>query len=325
MPPLVDARARGAIWRRCPGLVLNRARRRGRRPATRRRARDLDDLPMPARHLIARVRRPTTTSTSASRWRCMETARGCPVQVQLLLGLEVPRVAPSARSRPSGWCAELRADRGAERLHHRRHLLDERASAARSWRKQIKASGIRKYFTVQTRTDIICKFPHLIEHVEGLRPTGDLPRPRVDRRRGARRRSTRRTPPPTTTAPSRSCKDLGVGYTPNFIVDPAGTARTSTACATGSTTTGAYNSGFSVLTPLPGTDLWDDVKQRRHDRTTGRCTTSSTPCCPPSSRSTSSTREYARLWQHALDVRYQHKGRMKSWLGSDGARSPPAR
>src|SRR5437762_13326793 len=29
--------------------------------------------------------------------------------------------------------------------------------------RQIKKSGIKKFFTVQTRTDIIVKFPHLVE------------------------------------------------------------------------------------------------------------------------------------------------------------------
>jgi hypothetical protein len=48
---------------------------------------------------------------------------------------------------------------------------------------------------------------------------------------------------------------------------------------------------------------------------TGSSTTSPTPCCPTKLPLDEFYREYAGLWQHALDVRYQHKGRMKSWMG----------
>jgi radical SAM superfamily enzyme YgiQ (UPF0313 family) len=57
-------------------------------------------------------------------------------------------------------------------------------------------------------------------------------------------------------------KDLGVGFTPNFIVDPAWDREDFARLREWISRTGAYNSGFSVLTPLPGTDLWADAKDR---------------------------------------------------------------
>ena len=55
-------------------------------------------------------------------------------------------------------------------------------------------------------------------------------------------------------------QDLGVGYTPNFIVDPSWERKDFDRLKRWIDRTGAFNSGFSILTPLPGTDLWDEVK-----------------------------------------------------------------
>jgi radical SAM superfamily enzyme YgiQ (UPF0313 family) len=64
-------------------------------------------------------------------------------------------------------------------------------------------------------------------------------------------------------------KDLGVGFTPNFIVDPAWDRDDFKRLRDWIETMGAYNSGFSILTPLPGTDLWDTAKQQREHARVG--------------------------------------------------------
>ena len=101
----------------------------------------------------------------------------------------------------------------------------------------IKEAGIRKYFTVQTRTDIICKFPHLIEMWKdcgdlaiflGLEAVTDegLDAGQQVQHRGS-----------TTCARSRSSRTSNVGFTPNFIVDPGWDREDFTALdATGSPT-----------------------------------------------------------------------------------------
>src|SRR5688572_3229587 len=76
---------------------------------------------------------------------------------------------------------------------------------------------------------------------------------------------------------------------------------------------GAYNSGFSILTPLPGTDLWDTASKNvtTHDWEMYDIVHTVLP-----------TRlslddfydEYSRLWRHVLDVRYRMRGRMRTWV-----------
>ncbi len=69
-----------------------------------------------------------------------------------------------------------------------------------------------------------------------------------------------------------------------------------------------------MLTPLPGTDLWDDVKRDLQTEDWELYDIAHT-VLPTKLPLDEFYREYAGLWQHALDVRYQHKGKMKSWLG----------
>ena len=66
--------------------------------------------------------------------------------------------------------------------------------------------------------------------------------------------------------------------------------------------TGAYNSGFSVLTPLPGTDLWETAKAQvnTHDWEMYDIVHAVLPTRLPLDEFYA---EYSRLWRHALDVR----------------------
>ena len=245
MPPLVDALARRhATCTNVPGLLLNRDGRLGSAPATRRRGRTSTTCPMPARHLIEHYADALLHQLPQAAGADGDGPR-LPVQVQLLLGLEVSRERRSARSRRSAWCEELRADRGAERLHHRRHLLDEREAR----RGDGQADQGRRASEVLHRAD--AHRHHLqvprtsIEMWKDCGKLADLPRPGVGRPTRGSRRSTRRTRPTTTSRPSSILKDLGVGFTPNFIVDPAWDRDDFDRLRDWIDETGAYNSGFS--------------------------------------------------------------------------------
>jgi radical SAM superfamily enzyme YgiQ (UPF0313 family) len=178
--------------------------------------------------------------------------------------------------------------------------------------KQIKASGIRKYFTVQTRTDIICKFPHLIEMWKdcgdlaiflGLESVTDEGLKAVNKKNTASNNE----------RALEILKDLGVGFTPNFIVDPAWDRDDFARLRDWIERMGAYNSGFTVLTPLPGTDLWDDAYRQvtTHDWEMYDIVHAVLPTRLPLDEF---YEEYSRLWRHVLQVRYRHRGRARTWI-----------
>ena len=250
------AGATAATSRRSPGLVLTATAASWRPPATRRRAPNLDTLPAagapPDRPLRATLlhQLPQAAGADGDRPRL-------PVQVQLLLGVEVPRVAPSARSRPSAWCAELQAIEAPNIF-----ITDDIFwMNVKRGEEMAQADQGRGHPQVLHRADAHrhhLQVPAPDRDVEGLRRPGDLPRPRVGRPTRGSRRSTRRTPPTTTCGhrhPQGARRRLHAELHRRSGLGPR---RLHSACATGSTTMGAYNSGFSILTPLPGTDLWDD-------------------------------------------------------------------
>src|SRR6202035_4102321 len=82
--------------------------------------------------------------------------------------------------------------------------------------------------------------------------------------------------------------------------------------------TGAYNSGFSGLTPLPGTDLWDTA---RHQVTTHDWEMYDIiHAVLPTKRALAECQEaYSRLWRHVLAVRYRMRGRARTYFAMGAA------
>jgi hopanoid C-3 methylase len=269
---------------------------------------------MPARHLIPHYadkyyinfRKPLAL---------METARGCPFKCNFCSVWKFHDSTFREKS-PERVVAELRAIEAPNVfITDDIFWMDVRRSEELA--RQIKAAGIKKYFTVQTRTDIICKFPHLIEMWKdcgslaiflGLESVTDEGLKSVNKS--------------NTMANNRRAldilKEMGVGYTPNFIVDPAWDHDDFTRLRDWISETGAYNSGFSVLTPLPGTDLWETAKHQvtTHDWEMYDIIHAVLPTRLPLA---DFYEEYSRLWRHVLEVRYQHRGKVRTYFGLGAA------
>jgi radical SAM superfamily enzyme YgiQ (UPF0313 family) len=173
-------------------------------------------------------------------------------------------------------------------------------------------SGIRKHYTLQTRSDIITRFPDLVAMWRecgelsvflGLEKIDDAGLASVNKNNTAANNE----------RALEILADLGVGYTPNFIVDPSWERSDFDKLKRWIDKTGAYNSGFSVLTPLPGTDLWDDVKRdvNTEDWELFDITHAVLPTRLPLDEF---YRELAGLWRHALEVRYRIRGRLATHL-----------
>jgi radical SAM superfamily enzyme YgiQ (UPF0313 family) len=308
MPPLVDAIRRGHDLATIPGLMLHRDGRwvsTGHAPTRG----NLDDYPLPARHLIEHYadhyyinfHRPLAL---------METARGCPFKCNFCSVWKFHESTFREKS-PERVVRELREIK-AEAIFITDDIFWMNVKRGEAMAKQIKAAGIKKFFTVQTRTDIICKFPHLIEMWKdcgklaiflGLESVTDEGLKAVNKKNTA----------DNNVKAIKILQELGVGFTPNFIVDPAWNRDDFKRLRDWIDHTGAYNSGFSVLTPLPGTDLWDSVKDR--------VTTQDWEMydivhavLPTTLSLDDFYEEYSRLWRHALDVRYRYRGKWKTYV-----------
>jgi radical SAM superfamily enzyme YgiQ (UPF0313 family) len=308
MPPLVDGLSRGGDPRAVPGLLLRgdgQALATGCAPSRR----DLDSLPMPARHLIAHYA-PHYYINFRKPLALMETARGCPFKCNFCSVWKFHQSTFREKS-PERVVAELQAIE-APNIFITDDIFWLDVRRGEEMARQIKAAGIKKYFTVQTRTDIICKFPHLVEMWKdcgqlaiflGLEAITDEGLDAVNKSNTAA----------NNVRALEILRELGVGYTPNFIVDPAWDREDFARLRDWIDETGAYNSGFSVLTPLPGTDLWDTAKQQvtTHNWEMYDIIHTVLPTRLPIEEFYA---EYSRLWRHALEVRYRHRGKVRTYL-----------
>jgi radical SAM superfamily enzyme YgiQ (UPF0313 family) len=113
-------------------------------------------------------------------------------------------------------------------------------------------------------------------------------------------------------------KELGVGFTPNFIVDPAWDRADFARLRDWIERNGTYNSGFSVLTPLPGTDLWNTASEQvtTHDWEMYDIIHA---VLPTKLSLEEFYAEYAALWRHVLEVRYRIRGKARTYFALGGA------
>ena len=314
MPDLVDAWERKHDLKGVPGLMLNFDHAApiytGHAPARG----DIDDLPMPARHLIKEYaseyyinfRRPLAL---------METARGCPFKCNFC----------SVWKFHESTFREKSPDRVVEELSqidaHNIFLTDDifwmNNRRSRDLAHALKDAGLRKHFTLQTRSDIITKFPDLIELWKecsdmtiflGLEKVDDAGLSSVNKSNTAANND----------RAIEILQDLDVGYTPNFIVDPSWVRSDFDKLKRWIDNTGAYNSGFSVLTPLPGTDLWDEVSDQVYTED-WELFDIAHAVLPTKLPLDEFYAEYAGLWRHANDVRYALRGRFRTHLELLGA------
>ncbi len=308
MPALVDALERRADLTKIPGLLLRTPAgpvHTGHAPARR----NLDELPLPARHLIdeyadhyyINFRKPLAL---------METARGCPFKCNFCSVWKFHESTFREKS-PARVVEELAQIR-APNVFITDDIFWMNVKRGREMAKQIQASGIRKYFTVQTRTDIICRFPELIEMWKdcgdlaiflGVEAVTDEGLVSVNKSNTAANNE----------RAIEILKELGVGFTCNFIVDPAWDRDDFARLRDWIDRMGTYNSGFTVLTPLPGTDLWDQASKRvtTHEWEMYDIIHTVLPTRLPLEEF---YEEYSRLWRWVLEVRYKHRGKAQTYL-----------
>ncbi|MBU0610472.1 MAG: B12-binding domain-containing radical SAM protein [Armatimonadetes bacterium] len=252
---LVACRREGGDVATVPGLLVNRD---GAQQATPPRPplADLDALPLPARHLTARWR-------SQYYWMnqrphaLVETSRGCPYRCN--------------------FCSVWRFHGTQVRYESPERVLEEVAAVPEPWvfftddnfllsvpRAQraaelIAEAGLRKQYTFQARTDTLVRHPELLEQWRdiglvcvflGLEKISDEALASVDKRNTAANNE----------AAIQLLKDLSIGFTGNFIVDPQWEPRDFAELRAYVQRHGLFNSSFSILTPLPGTVLFDEVE-----------------------------------------------------------------
>ena len=308
VPLLVKAWQEVKDLRSVPGLLINGPEpiETGHAPARR----NVDELPFPARHLI-REYAPEYYINFRRPLALLETARGCPFRCNFCSVWKFHESTFREKS-PERVVAELRQIE-APNVFITDDIFWMNVKRGRALAEALIESGIRKHYTLQTRSDIICKFPELVAQWKNCgRMTVFLGLEKIDDA-GLKSVNKKNTADNNNRA-IRILQELGIGYTPNFIIDPTWEREDFDKLKRWIDETGAYNSGFSVLTPLPGTDLWDETEPSIATKDWELFDIAHT-VLPTKLPLHEFYREYAGLWKHAVDVRYRIEGKLRTNLG----------
>ncbi len=308
MPELLEALEHDSDLKKVPGLVINSpAGQKHTGPAPRRK--DINSLPLPTRHLI-RDYAPHYFINMRKPLALMETARGCPYTCNFCSVWKFHERSFRQKS-PAQVVREL-ATIDAPNVFITDDIFWLHVGRAREMAEEIKASRIKKFFTVQTRTDIIVRHPELVEQWKdcgnlaiflGVEKVDDAGLSSVNKKNSA----------DTNLRAIEILKELQVGFACNFIVDPSWGAADFAQLRDWITRHGTYNSGFSVLTPLPGTDLWDEVKDQVNTQDWELFDIAHS-VLPTHLSLEQFYAEFAGLWKHSLEVRYHYRGKYRMYL-----------
>lgn len=254
---LVECLERGREVRTVRGLVLNtesRQIRTGVRPLTQ----NLDSLPMPARELTRRNRKRYYIGGS---WplAVLETARGCPYRCNFCSVWQFYRGRYRDKS-PTRVADEIASVEEPYILLTDDNFLAE-PERARQIAILLKARGVRHRYTFQARSDSIVAHPDLISLWRqigldavfvGLEKIDQAELLKVNKANSV-------------DSNDRALEVLhreGVGVTGSFIVDPSWERKDFEALRRYVRMHRIEVPSFSVLTPLPGTVLYRQVRER---------------------------------------------------------------
>ena len=122
---------------------------------------ELDDVPLPARHLVDGWRRQYACLAHRPTW-LIETARGCPFRCSFCSIWQLH--ARSVRERSIESVCQDFASLRRRRLRRRRSVLVSPVAKPARWRMELRRRGIRKkWILVQSRVDLVARHADLLE------------------------------------------------------------------------------------------------------------------------------------------------------------------
>ncbi len=255
VPALLAALERKAPLEEVPGLLLNREGR-FRESAPAGELTSLDAVPLPARDLVGRWRSGYQCLLFKPAW-TIETARGCPFRCNFCSVWQL--YGRSFRERSIGAVVEDFAATGPHIF-----VVDDLfwSPPARSLElaEALRKRGIRKrWILAQSRTDVVAGNPELLEAWRplaqdfdiffGLEAATDRALDRVRKDLAVRE----------TLAAAEVARSLRYGVTGNFLVDPDWEERDFADLWDFVARHGFQRAGYTILTPLPGTTLFDEM------------------------------------------------------------------
>ena len=260
LPDLADALVRKTPLAAVPGWRIRETDGWLSTPAVEGRV-GLDLVPLPARALVERYRRRYHCLLFKPVW-LVETARGCPFRCSFCSVWQL--YGRSFRERSIGAVADDFASVG-ENVFIVDDLFWNHPERSLALAEELRRRRLRKrWILVQTRTDIVCRHPDLLRAWRplakdfdiffGLEAATDAGLSGVTKDATARQ----------SVEAARIARDLAFGVTGNFLVDPDWQESDFHSLWEFVARHGFERAGYTILTPLPGTELFRREQPRIH-------------------------------------------------------------
>jgi radical SAM superfamily enzyme YgiQ (UPF0313 family) len=257
LPSVCDALDRGAPLTAVPGLALRDGDGGVLRTAGETRTLALDDVPLPARHHVAPWRRQYACLAHRPVW-LVETARGCPFRCSFCSIWQLH--ARSVRERTIDAVCRDFASVG-EHVFVADDLFWHHPSRSLELAYELRRRHVHKqWILVQSRTDLVARHPELIEAWRPIARDFDiffgLEAATDEGLDGLMKDAT----VDETARGVAVARHFNYGVTGNFVIDPAWTERDFERLWEFVERHRLFQAGFTILTPLPGTGYFDQMR-----------------------------------------------------------------
>lgn len=219
---------------------------------------DLDALPLPARHLTKRYRRKYHHG-SAVPTASVETSRGCPFDCNFC-SVWVFYQRRARRRSPAGIVRDLEAATEPN-IFFTDDIAFIHRPAYEELGQRIKAAGLERNYSAETRADLVVKYQDMFDlwkscgmnviflGIEKIDDAGlESVRKRTDHEKNA--------------LAIRILQDKGIKPMTSFIVDPQWEEEDFDRLEAYLDEMNLVQPVFTILTPLPGTELYEEYKDR---------------------------------------------------------------
>jgi radical SAM superfamily enzyme YgiQ (UPF0313 family) len=259
LPRAADALAAGRPLRGVPGLtVRDRSGETYTVPADTAPF-ELDEVPLPARHHVARWRKQYACLAHRPAW-LIETARGCPFRCSFCSIWQLHARSVRERSIESV-CRDFASS--GDHLFIADDLFWYHPPRSLALAQELRRRGIRKrWILVQSRVDLVARNAELLEAWRPLAKEFDiffgLEAATDEGLTGLKKDAT----VDQTAQGIAVARTLGYGVTGNFVIDPDWQEVDFENLWAFVERHQLFQAGFTILTPLPGTSYFEEMRSR---------------------------------------------------------------
>ena len=263
VPRIADALAAGRSLREVPGLTLRQQPGEVFATPADPVTFELDEVPLPARHLVAPWRRQYACLAHRPAW-LIETARGCPFRCSFCSIWQLHSRSVRERSIDSV-CQDFAA--AGDHVFVADDLFWYHPQRSLALARELLRRGVKKqWILVQSRVDLVARHADLLEAWRPLAKDFDiffgLEAATNEGLSGLKKDAT----VDQTGQGVEVARSLAYGVTGNFVIDPAWREGDFENLWAFVERFQLFQAGFTILTPLPGTSYFEEMRSRVQSR-----------------------------------------------------------